>query len=151
VERRFQVLGEVAGTLVVDDYAHHPTEVRATVQAARAAAPERRLVVAFQPHLFSRTRDLAREFGESLALADVVYLLDVYPSREKPIAGVTSDLIANAMRAVGKAPAWQGPRSQLAAALAGAVRKGDLVITMGAGDVTRCGPELLASLGMAAA
>jgi UDP-N-acetylmuramate--alanine ligase len=151
VERRFQLLGEASGALVVDDYAHHPTEVRATLQAARAAAPERRLVIAFQPHLFSRTRDLAPEFGDALAQADVVYLLDVYPSREKPIPGVTSDLIAAAMRAVGRAPAWQGPRAALASALAGSVRPGDLVITMGAGDVTRCGPELLASLGVAAA
>jgi UDP-N-acetylmuramate--alanine ligase len=151
VERRFQLLGEAAGALVVDDYAHHPTEVRATLQAARAAAPERRLVVAFQPHLFSRTRDLAREFGDALAEADVVYLLDVYPSREKPIAGVTSDLISTAMRALGRPPVWQGARAALAEALAGNVRPGDLVITMGAGDVTRCGPELLASLGAAAA
>jgi UDP-N-acetylmuramate--alanine ligase len=151
VERRFQLLGEAAGALVVDDYAHHPTGVRATLHAARAAAPERRLVVAFQPHLFSRTRDLAREFAEALAEADVVYLLDVYPSREQPIPGVTSDLIAAAMRALGRAPAWQGARGALAGALDGQVRPGDLVITMGAGDVTRCGPELLASLGSAAA
>jgi UDP-N-acetylmuramate--alanine ligase len=151
VERRFQLLGEAAGALVVDDYAHHPTEVRATLQAARAAAPERRLVVAFQPHLFSRTRDLAREFGEALAGADVVYLLDVYPSREQPIPGVTSDLIAGAMQALGRAPAWQGARGAVAPTLAGQVRAGDLVITMGAGDVTRCGPELLAALGSTAA
>jgi UDP-N-acetylmuramate--alanine ligase len=151
VERRFQLLGEAQGALVVDDYAHHPTEVRATIQAARAAAPERRLVVAFQPHLFSRTRDLAREFAAALALADVVYLLDVYPSREQPIAGVTSALIADAMRALGRPPAWMGGRTATAAAIAPNVRAGDLVITMGAGDVTRSGPELLASLGAAAA
>jgi UDP-N-acetylmuramate--alanine ligase len=147
VERRFQILGEASGAMVVDDYAHHPTEVRATVQAARAAAPERRLVIAFQPHLFSRTRDLAREFGEALAEADVVYLLDVYPSREKPIPGVTSDLIATVMREMGRPPLWQGSRVALAEALAGEVRAGDLIVTMGAGDVTRCGRELLAALG----
>lgn len=151
VERRFQLLGEVGGALVVDDYAHHPTEVRATIQAARAAAPERRLVLAFQPHLFSRTRDLAREFGEALAAADVVYLLDVYPSRERPIPGVTSDLISSVMRSLGRPPAWQGPRTALTSALVGNVRAGDLVITMGAGDVTRCGPELLTALATAAA
>jgi UDP-N-acetylmuramate--alanine ligase len=151
VERRFQLLGEAGGALVVDDYAHHPTEVRATIQAARAAAPERRLVIAFQPHLFSRTRDLAREFAEALTDADAVYLLDVYPSRERPIPGVTSDLISGVMRARGRAPVWQGARGALAAKLAGDVRPGDLVITMGAGDVTRCGPELLTALGMAAA
>ncbi len=151
VERRFQLLGEAGGAMVVDDYAHHPTEVLATVQAARAAAPERRLVVAFQPHLFSRTRDLAREFGEALAKADVVYLLDVFPSREQPIPGVSSDLIAEVMRSLGRAPEWQGARAALAPALAGRIRPGDLVITMGAGDVTRCGRELLTSLGVAAA
>jgi UDP-N-acetylmuramate--alanine ligase len=150
VERRFQLLGEAGGALVVDDYAHHPTEVRATIQAARAAAPERRLLIAFQPHLFSRTRDLARQFAEALSLADVVYLLDIYPSREQPIAGVTSELIAAAMRERGRPPVWQGARGALAGALAGNVRAGDLVITMGAGDVTRCGAELLASLGAAA-
>jgi UDP-N-acetylmuramate--alanine ligase len=151
VERRFQLLGEAAGALVVDDYAHHPTEVRATIEAARAAAPERRVVVAFQPHLFSRTRDLARQFAEALSLADVVYLLDVYPAREQPIAGVTSALIGDAMRALGRPPTWTGSRAALAGAIAPDVRAGDLVITMGAGDVTRSGPELLASLGAAAA
>lgn len=151
VERRFQLLGESAGVLVVDDYAHHPTEVRATVQAARAAAPERRLVLAFQPHLFSRTRDLAQEFADALVEADVVYLLDVYPSREQPIPGVTSELIAAAMRARGRPPAWRGTRAALAAAVAPTLRPGDLIVIMGAGDVTRCGPELLAALGAAAA
>jgi UDP-N-acetylmuramate--alanine ligase len=151
VERRFQLLGEAGGALVVDDYAHHPTEVRATIRAARAAAPERRLVVAFQPHLFSRTRDLAREFAESLAEADAVHLLDIYPAREQPIAGVTSGLIADAMRALGRPAVWRGPCAELAAAIAPTIRAGDLVITMGAGDVTRVGPELLTVLGAAAA
>jgi UDP-N-acetylmuramate--alanine ligase len=151
VERRFQLLGEAGGALVVDDYAHHPTEVRATVQAARAAAPERRLVIAFQPHLFSRTRDFAREFAEALAGADVVCLLDIYAAREQPISGVTSALIADAMAAIGRAPAWTGARSALAGALAKIVQPGDIVVTMGAGDVTRSGPDLLAALAAAAA
>jgi UDP-N-acetylmuramate--alanine ligase len=146
VERRFQLLGEAGQVLVVDDYAHHPTEVRASIRAARSAAPDRRLVVAFQPHLFSRTRDLAREFADALGEADEVFLLDIYPAREQPIAGVTSDLVADAMRTNGRAPAWRGGRDALTAALAPKVRAGDLVITMGAGDVTRCGPELLRSL-----
>ena len=151
VERRFQLLGEVRGALVVDDYAHHPTEVRATVQAARAAAPERRLVIAFQPHLFSRTRDFAGEFAEALSAADIVCLLDVYPAREQPIAGVTSTLIADAMSALGRAPAWRGALGALTNALVSIVQPGDLVITMGAGDVTRTGPDLLAALGTVAA
>lgn len=147
VERRFQLLGEARDVLVVDDYAHHPTEVRATIRAARAAAPDRRLVIAFQPHLFTRTRDLAGEFADALGEADDVFLLDIYPAREQPIAGVTSDLVANAMRRAGRAPSWRGGRESLTAALAPVVRAGDLVITMGAGDVTRCGPELLRALG----
>jgi UDP-N-acetylmuramate--alanine ligase len=150
VERRFQLLGEVDGALVVDDYAHHPTEVRATIEAARGAAPDRRLVVAFQPHLFSRTRDFAADFAESLLLADEVYLADIYPAREQPMAGVTSDLIADVMAARGRAPVWRGPVGQLAPALGAALRPGDVVITMGAGDVTRVGPMLLASAGSAA-
>ena len=147
VERRFQLLGEARGAMIVDDYAHHPTEVRATVQAARAAAPDRRLVVAFQPHLFSRTRDFAREFAEALALADVVYLVDIYPAREKPVAGVTSQLIADQLSSLGRAPVWAGARDALTASLARATQPTDLVVLMGAGDITRSGPELLASLG----
>ena len=151
VERRFQLLGEAGGAMVVDDYAHHPTEVRATVQSARAAAPGRRLVVAFQPHLFSRTRDFAREFGEALALADVVCLLDIYPARETPIEGVTSQLIANELSSVGHAPAWMGGRPALCNALVSIVHPGDVIVLMGAGDITRSGPELLAALHGAAA
>jgi UDP-N-acetylmuramate--alanine ligase len=147
VERRFQLLGEANGAMIVDDYAHHPTEVRATVEAARSAAPERRLVVAFQPHLFSRTRDFAREFAEALLLADVVYLADIYPAREQPMTGVTSDLIADVMAEQGRAPHWRGTCAQLAPALAKDLARHDLVVTMGAGDVTRVGPALFAALG----
>lgn len=151
VERRFQLLGEQAGVMVVDDYAHHPTEVRATIQAARDAAPDRRLVIAFQPHLFTRTRDFAREFGEALVQADAVCLLDIYPAREQPIAGVTSTLIADAMNALGRAPAWTGARADLAAALTRIVTRGDIVVAMGAGDITHSGLELLAALGATSA
>jgi UDP-N-acetylmuramate--alanine ligase len=146
VERRFQLLGDVGGALIVDDYAHHPTEVKATVQAARAAAPDRRLVVAFQPHLYSRTRDFAGEFAEALAQADVVLLADIYGAREAPVDGVTSRLVADAMAALGRPPVWQGPRAALAAALQDTIARNDLVVTMGAGDITRVGPELLAAL-----
>jgi len=145
-ERRFQRLGTVAGVSVVDDYAHHPTEVAATLAAARAAYPGRRLVVAFQPHLFSRTRDFADAFGGALATADALFLADIYPARETPLPGVTSALIADAARAAGRTPAWMGARSDLAAALADGVQPGDVVLTVGAGDVTRTGPELLARL-----
>jgi UDP-N-acetylmuramate--alanine ligase len=147
VERRFQRVGETRGVLVIDDYAHHPTELRATLEAARVAYPGRRIVAAFQPHLFSRTRDFAREFGEALGAADAAYLAEIYPAREQPIAGVTAGLIADAAKDVGRPVAWRGARDELASALAADVRPGDLVLTMGAGDITRTGPELLALLG----
>jgi UDP-N-acetylmuramate--alanine ligase len=147
VERRFQRLGEYRGVTVIDDYAHHPTKIRATLEAARAAYPGRRLVVAFQPHLFSRTRDFAQAFGEALAMADVVLLADIYPAREQPIPGVTSALIADQAANAGRPVAWQGVRSEMARALAGMVRAGDVVLTVGAGDITVTGPELLALLG----
>jgi UDP-N-acetylmuramate--alanine ligase len=142
VERRFQILGDVAGVTIVDDYAHHPTEIEATLQAARAAFPERRVIAAFQPHLYSRTRDFQRQFGEALGLADVVFLCDLYPAREQPIPGVTAKLIADAMVNNGRGPDWEGPRSDLARAIASIAREGDVVLTLGAGDITRTGPEL---------
>jgi UDP-N-acetylmuramate--alanine ligase len=149
VERRFQRLGEGRGVAVIDDYAHHPTEIRATLEAARAAFPRRRVIAAFQPHLFSRTRDFAREFGEALAQADVVFLTEIYPAREQPIPGVTADLIDRAVREARGTIGWRGDRATLADALADTVREGDVVLTIGAGDITRTGPELLARLGRA--
>ncbi|HET7583394.1 MAG TPA: UDP-N-acetylmuramate--L-alanine ligase [Gemmatimonadaceae bacterium] len=146
VERRFQRVGEAAGVLVIDDYAHHPTEIRATLEAARAAFPGRRVLVAFQPHLYTRTRDFAAEFGRALALADAIFLTEIYPAREQPIEGVTAGLIAEPARAAGGALAWRGERARLADALAATVRRGDVVLTMGAGDITRTGPELLERL-----
>jgi UDP-N-acetylmuramate--alanine ligase len=151
-ERRFQRVGEARGVVVIDDYAHHPTEIAATLATARASYPGRRVLVAFQPHLYSRTRDFAREFASSLSASDAVFLTEIYPSREQPIPGVTSDLI---VAALGGGPdraklAWRGTRDALADALAAAAREGDVVIVMGAGDITRTGPELLARLRKAA-
>ncbi|HJR42951.1 MAG TPA: UDP-N-acetylmuramate--L-alanine ligase [Gemmatimonadaceae bacterium] len=146
VERRFQRLGDANGVTVIDDYAHHPTEIRATLAAARAAYPGRRVVAAFQPHLFTRTRDFAEDFGGALADADAVFLTEIYAAREQPIDGVTASLIEQAMSRAGRALAWRGERHDLAAALQHAVRSGDVVLTMGAGDITRTGPELLARL-----
>ena len=142
VERRFQHLCDVAGLSIVDDYAHHPTEIAATLQAARASYPGRRIVAAFQPHLFSRTRDFSEAFGEALSSADAVFLAEIYPAREKPIPGITSDLIAASLSRAGRPAVWQGARSELSDALCGFVKKGDVVITIGAGDITRTGPEL---------
>ena len=146
VERRFQRLGEARGVAVVDDYAHHPTEIAATLAAARQAYPGRRIVAAFQPHLFSRTRDFAPEFGRALSAADSIFLTEIYPAREQPIEGVTSTLIVSALREAGGPIAWRGDRGRLADALAAAVRDGDVVLTIGAGDITKTGPELLERL-----
>ena len=144
VERRFQRLGSARDVDVVDDYAHHPTEVAATLAAARHAFPGRRLVLAFQPHLYSRTRDLQVEFATALSAADVLFLCDIYGAREAPASGVTSALIGD--RVTSSVLQWSGSRDDAARALARAVRAGDVVITMGAGDITRTGPELLEAL-----
>jgi len=144
--RRFERVGDVAGITVIDDYAHHPTEISATLSAARSSFPNRRIVVAFQPHLYSRTRDFAREFACALSASDAVYLADIYAAREKPIPGISADLIVDALGPEQRKLVWRGERSALAAALARDSREGDVVITMGAGDVTKTGPELLARL-----
>lgn len=141
--RRFERVGEAGGVLVIDDYAHHPTEISATLAAARAAFPGRRIVVAFQPHLYTRTRDFARDFACSLGAADAVFLTEIYPAREQPIAGVDAGLIADAFGAERHKLVWRGTRDALADALARDAREGDVVFTMGAGDVTKTGPELL--------
>jgi UDP-N-acetylmuramate--alanine ligase len=146
VVRRFETKGERGGVLVVDDYAHHPTEIAATLASARQVYPDRRIVALFQPHLFSRTRDFARDFANALASADAIFLTEIYPSREQPIPGVTSSLIADRIPDSSRHLAWRGQRAELAPALAAAVRDGDLVIVMGAGDITQTAPELLALL-----
>jgi UDP-N-acetylmuramate--alanine ligase len=146
VERRFQRIGESREVTIIDDYAHHPTEIEATLQAARTAFPSRRIIAVFQPHLYSRTRDFYPEFASALAKADAIFLCDLYPAREQPVEGVTSELIAGKLREAGKSPAWEGPRSDAAQALAGSVKNGDVVITIGAGDITKTGPELLSLL-----
>ncbi len=142
VERRFQRLGEFQGAALVDDYAHHPSEISATLQAARATFPGRRIVAVFQPHLYSRTRDFAAEFAGSLATADRTFLLDLYPAREQPIPGVSSQLIADEMRRIGRPPAWEGPRTDSSRAIIEILQKGDVIITIGAGDVTKTAYEL---------
>ena len=144
VGRRFDVLGEARGILVVDDYAHHPTEIAATLEGARAAYEGRRLVVAFQPHLFSRTRDFADAFGEVLAEADDVWITDVFPAREAPIPGVTGALVADRARAAGNAEVrYHASLDTLAGELAASLRPGDVLITMGAGSIEVLGPRVL--------
>lgn len=142
VERRFQILGDFGGVTIIDDYAHHPTEIAATLEAARSTFRNKRIIAAFQPHLYSRTRDFYLEFARVLAFADKVFLVDLYPARETPIDGVSSALIADAMHNAGAAPGWQGSRDALARAIAAEARSGDVVILLGAGDITRTGSEL---------
>ena len=139
-ERRFQRIGSAGGIELVDDYAHHPTEVAATLAAARHAFPGRRVVVAFQPHLYSRTRDLQQEFATALSAADAVFLCDVYGAREKPEPGVTSALIGD--RLDSSMLRWSGPREQLVDVMSAQLKEGDVVITMGAGDITRSARQL---------
>lgn len=144
VERRFQRLGRERDIDVVDDYAHHPTEVQATIAAARHAFPGRRLVLVFQPHLYSRTRDLQVEFAAALSAADVLLLCDIYGARETPEPGVSAALIGD--RISPDVLRWNGPRTDAAAAAYALANEGDVVLTMGAGDITKTGPELLERL-----
>jgi UDP-N-acetylmuramate--alanine ligase len=145
VGRRFEHKGTAAGVSVVDDYAHHPVEVAATLQAARGMHPGR-VVAVFQPHLYSRTRELADAFGTALSAADVVVVTDVYAAREDPEPGVDGDLVLRSVR---------GPQEVLSvpdladvpAVLVPDLRPGDLVLTLGAGDITTLGPRILDALG----
>ena len=146
VRRRFELRGTAAGVAVYDDYAHHPTEVAAQLRAARTVAGPGRVLVAFQPHLFSRTVAFAADFGTALGLADEVVVLDVYAAREDPVPGVTGALVADAVPLPAGQVVFAADRSRVAPELAARARPGDLVVTMGAGDVTALAPEILAAL-----
>jgi UDP-N-acetylmuramate--alanine ligase len=144
VHRRFESLGEWRGAAVIDDYAHHPTEVTATLEAARQSFPRGRVLAVFQPHLFSRTADQAEGFGNALMGADLAVVSDVYPSREQPIPGVTGELVVDAARRSGHrnvhySPSWQDAPEILREN----VREGDVIVTLGAGDVNRLGKQLV--------
>ncbi|KUO12788.1 UDP-N-acetylmuramate--L-alanine ligase [Streptomyces sp. DSM 15324] len=143
VKRRLQLKGEAAGVQVIDSYAHHPTEMTADLEAMRAAAGDARILVVFQPHLFSRTQELGTEMGQSLALADASVVLDIYPAREDPVPGVTSALIIDAARAAGADVTAVHDKDEVPSVVAGMAKPGDLVLTMGAGDVTDLGPRIL--------
>ena len=137
VKRRFEIKGIFDDVMVVDDYAHHPTEVSATLRAIKNGW-DRRLVTVFQPHLYSRTQDLYEDFARSFLISDVLLVTDVYPAREKPIAGVTGELITNMAKSMGHENVyWVEDKKRLVAAMKALVEPGDLVITMGAGDIWR--------------
>jgi UDP-N-acetylmuramate--alanine ligase len=146
-DRRFQFKGEEAGVTVVDDYGHHPTEIKATLSAARIGAPHRRIVVLFQPHRYSRTADLMDEFASAFNNADVLLVTDIYAASETPIDGITAEVLTERIKSYGHKNAEHvGAVDGAAEALRGIVREGDLVITLGAGSVNRQGDRLLALL-----
>jgi len=147
VGRRFERVGEARGVTVVDDYAHHPTEVAATLAAARQAFPRRRVVAVFQPHLFSRTALHGEALGRALAAADVVVVAPIYAAREQPLAGVSAELVARGAARAGATTIAVRERAGVTERVVETVRAGDVVFTLGAGDITRVGPELLARLG----
>ena len=148
VERRFQVRGTAAGVTVVDDYAHHPTEVRATLTSARPG-PWERVVAVFQPHRYSRTAAMAADFGDAFGAADRVVITDIYGAGEQPVPGVSGKLVADAVcdRLPGRPVAYLPHRDELLAYLENHTRTGDMLLTLGAGDINAVGEELLARLG----
>ncbi|HEY0141702.1 MAG TPA: UDP-N-acetylmuramate--L-alanine ligase [Thermoanaerobaculia bacterium] len=140
VDRRFQILGEYHGALIVDDYAHHPTEVRATLEAARGGYPQRRLVALFQPHLYSRTRDFADDFGTALSIADVALVSPIYAAREVPVEGVSARLIAENAK---KVEFLDRSNAAIVNELRRRLQPNDIFIAMGAGDVHEIAEELV--------
>jgi UDP-N-acetylmuramate--alanine ligase len=146
VRRRFEYKGQAAGVRVYDDYAHHPTEVSAQIAAARPVAGDGKLVVVFQPHLYSRTRLFAEEFAAALGTADAVVVLDVYGAREQPEPGVTGALVSGLVPLdVGKV-FYEPSFDRVPTLVKSLVGEGDLIVTMGAGDVTMLGPEIVGEL-----
>ncbi len=144
-ERRFQIRGEERGVIVVDDYGHHPTEIAAVIAAARAGT--RRIVVVFQPHRYTRTRDLMTEFGRALGAADEIVLTDIYAAGERPIEGITVDALADAVRATTTRPLHVvRALADLPRRVAALSRPGDLVITLGAGSIGGVGDRILEAL-----
>jgi UDP-N-acetylmuramate--alanine ligase len=144
VGRRFTVRGEAQGVMVVDDYGHHPAEIRATLSGARSGFKDRRIVVAFQPHRFTRTRDLLGDFARAFNEAELVVVSDIYAAGEEPIAGISSERLVDEMRKSGHLGArYIGKRADIATRLAPELREGDILITLGAGDVWMVGEEIL--------
>ena len=146
-DRRFQFKGEEKGVTVVDDYGHHPTEIKATLSAARIGAPNRRIVVLFQPHRYSRTNDLMDEFASAFNNADVLFVTDIYAASETPIEGINAEVLTGRIKSHGHKNAdYIGALEGAPQTMREHVREGDLVITLGAGSVHRAGDQLLALL-----
>ena len=147
VYRRWEKKGDIGQIALYDDYAHHPTECRATLAGVKAGWRRNRVVCVFQPHLYSRTRDFYEEFGKAFLLADILIVTDVYPAREEPIQGVTGELITNAAKQYGHKEAhFISDKKAVPALLLSMVKPNDIVITMGAGDIWKYGEEFLKQL-----
>jgi UDP-N-acetylmuramate--alanine ligase len=142
--RRFEMLGIIGDIMVVDDYAHHPREIKVTLAAARAGWSDRRIVAVFQPHLYSRTQFFAQEFADALAAADLVIMTEIYAAREKPIEGVTAEWVAELIH--GTKVQYIFEKSDVVKFLLPELRPGDMVITLGAGDIRTVGEDLVAAL-----
>jgi len=147
VFRRIELKAEIDGIMVVDDYAHHPTEVQATLSALKSGWPLRRVIAVFQPHLYSRTRDFHDEFGKSFLDADVLIVTEIYPAREEPIQGITGELIINDAKSFGHKEAhYVSDKKNLPEFLMKIKREGDIVVTLGAGDISKYGEEFIRKL-----
>jgi UDP-N-acetylmuramate--alanine ligase len=151
VGRRFDRLGEAGGVEIVDDYAHHPSELAATLAAARQAYPDRRLVAVFQPHLYSRTAEHGEAMGRALAAADLAVVTEIYAAREQPMPGVSGRQVADAAERAGATTVFVGDRAEVGPRVRELLRSGDLLLTLGAGDITRVGPEVKEALAAGAA
>ena len=146
VDRRFQLRGRVAGVSVIDDYGHHPTEIRATLAAARQCG-FKKIHVVFQPHRYTRTRDLLEEFGGAFADADSILVLDIYAASEMPIPGVTGQLLADTIKRIGTRPAqYVSSFDDAAKEISALAESGDMVLTLGAGNVSQLGPQVIEQL-----
>jgi UDP-N-acetylmuramate--alanine ligase len=145
VDRRFQLKGRVAGVSVIDDYGHHPTEIKATLAAARQCG-FRRIHVIFQPHRYTRTRDLMEEFTTAFADADSLVVLDIYAASEKPLEGITGEVLAQKIRAGGKQVEYAASFASAIASATVAAQDGDMILTLGAGSVSQLGPTIVERL-----
>ena len=143
IRRRAEKKGEYRGALILDDYAHHPTEIFATLRALKMTKAHQRLIVAFQPHRYSRTKECLDQFAEAFQYADQVILTDIYPAGEKPIEGISSEKVFQTIKKESVAPVEFVKRDALTAHLAQILQPSDLLVTMGAGDITQIGPDLI--------
>jgi UDP-N-acetylmuramate--alanine ligase len=147
IQRRFEFKGEAGGIKIFDDYGHHPSEIIATLKAARECFNGNRVVVLFQPHRYTRTRDLMDEFAVSFANADRLFLMDIYPASERPIKGINSEILAQRIRGTGFENLTYVPdRKEMMERIASDLKQGDVLITLGAGDVYKMGEEILKKL-----